>query len=305
METELCDAVVPRPQVNATFRLGTESYSVQATKGSSLSEQLVNMKEQSMAVLKDFITKHNVPQDVSGELLEDLVMTPYHNTVSFQPLVEETTISVHKPPPEICIPFDLVKEILCRLPVKFLLQFRCVCKSWNFLISNDPKFAKKHLHMMSTTKHHYLLTTTWIIAKELEVMSYPFDSLQLDSIFTSNPTQLDYSPIIPTSNDGLVASCDGLLCFAINQRLAVLYNPCIRKIKKLPFIDLPRVQGSTVYAFGYDPFIDNYKVVAVFWYGSYHRAYKTQVEVHTLAPTLGEGLRTSLLMFVWNDMEYS
>lgn len=177
METELCDAVVPRPQVNATFRLGTESYSVQATKGSSLSEQLVNMKEQSMAVLKDFITKHNVPQDVSGELLEDLVMTPYHNTVSFQPLVEETTISagtltfgdsVHKPPPEICIPFDLVKEILCRLPVKFLLQFRCVCKSWNFLISNDPKFAKKHLHMMSTTKRHYLVTTTWIIAKELE-----------------------------------------------------------------------------------------------------------------------------------------
>ncbi|RHN44081.1 hypothetical protein MtrunA17_Chr7g0215471 [Medicago truncatula] len=70
METELCDAVVPRPQVNATFRLGTESYSVQATKGSSLSEQLVNMKEQSMAVLKDFITKHNIPQDVPDESLE-------------------------------------------------------------------------------------------------------------------------------------------------------------------------------------------------------------------------------------------
>jgi len=136
--------------------------------------------------------------------------------------------------------------------------------------------------MMSTTKHQHLVTTTWIIAKELEVMSYPLDSLQLDSIFTSNPTQLDYSPIIPASNDGLIASCDGLLCFTINQRLAVLYNPCIRKIKKLPFIDLPRVQGSTLYAFGYDPFIDNYKVVAVFWYGSYHRAYKTQVEVHTL-----------------------
>jgi len=159
--------------------------------------------------------------------------------------------------------------------------------------------------MMSTTKHQHLVTTTWIIAKELEVMSYPLDSLQLDSIFTSNPTQLDYSPIIPASNDGLIASCDGLLCFTINQRLAILYNPCIRKIKKLPFIDLPRVQGSTLYAFGYDPFIDNYKVVAVFWYGSYHRAYKTQLKFILWAPTLGEGLRTSLLMFVWIDMEYS
>jgi hypothetical protein len=70
METESCDAVLPKSPANATFRLGTESYSVQATNGSSLSEQLVNLKEQSMAVLKDFITKHNVPQDVPDESLE-------------------------------------------------------------------------------------------------------------------------------------------------------------------------------------------------------------------------------------------
>jgi len=70
MEIESSDAVLPRPQVNATFRLGTESYSVQAANGSSLSKQLVNMKEQSMAVLKDFITKHNIPQDVPDESLE-------------------------------------------------------------------------------------------------------------------------------------------------------------------------------------------------------------------------------------------
>lgn len=70
METEPCDAVHPKSQVKATLRLGTESYSVQATKGSSLSEQLVSLKEESMAVLKDFITKHNVPQDVPDESLE-------------------------------------------------------------------------------------------------------------------------------------------------------------------------------------------------------------------------------------------
>jgi hypothetical protein len=70
MEIESSDAVLPRPQVNATFRLSTESYSVQAINGSSLSDQLVNMKEQSMAVLKDFITKHNIPQDVPDESLE-------------------------------------------------------------------------------------------------------------------------------------------------------------------------------------------------------------------------------------------
>ncbi|CAJ1844163.1 unnamed protein product [Sphenostylis stenocarpa] len=66
METQSCDG---KPQVKATFRLGSESYTVEAKKG-SLSEQLVSLKEESMTILKDFITKHNVPHDVPDESLE-------------------------------------------------------------------------------------------------------------------------------------------------------------------------------------------------------------------------------------------
>ncbi|CAL0318719.1 unnamed protein product [Lupinus luteus] len=70
METESCETLHPRPLVKATLRLYAESYSVEANRGSLLSEQLVSLKEQSMAILKEFITKHNVPQDVPDELLE-------------------------------------------------------------------------------------------------------------------------------------------------------------------------------------------------------------------------------------------
>ncbi|KAL1323173.1 hypothetical protein AAHE18_14G256400 [Arachis hypogaea] len=56
-------------QVKATLRLGSESYTVQANKG-CLSEQLVSLKEESMSILKEFITKHNIPQDVPDEPLE-------------------------------------------------------------------------------------------------------------------------------------------------------------------------------------------------------------------------------------------
>jgi F-box interacting protein len=109
-------------------------------------------------------------------------------------------------------------------------------------------------------------------------MSCPFDSLNLYSIFDSKSTQLDYSPIVSIYQGGPIPSCDDILCFGINQRQAVLYNPCIRKLQKLPC--LRRVEGnSTHYTFGYDPFIDNYKVVAVF------NSYETQVEVHSY--TLG------------------
>ncbi|KAL5702659.1 hypothetical protein ACHQM5_027847 [Ranunculus cassubicifolius] len=55
--------------VKATFNLASEVYSVNTSNG-SLSEQLISAKEQSMAVLKDFITKHNISIDVPDELVE-------------------------------------------------------------------------------------------------------------------------------------------------------------------------------------------------------------------------------------------
>ena len=42
------------------------------------------------------------------------------------------------------LPVELVVEILSRLPVKSLLLFKSVCKSWKTLIS-DPKFAQTHI----------------------------------------------------------------------------------------------------------------------------------------------------------------
>ncbi|GKU99372.1 hypothetical protein SLEP1_g12231 [Rubroshorea leprosula] len=41
-----------------------------AVNGQSLSEQLVSVKEESMTILKEFITKHNVPTDVLDDLVE-------------------------------------------------------------------------------------------------------------------------------------------------------------------------------------------------------------------------------------------
>ena len=185
------------------------------------------------------------------------------------------------------IPFDLVAEILCRLRVKCLLRFRCVCKSWNSLIAKDLKFAKKHL-CVSITRHH-LIATTYIPSKQFSVLSYPLDFLQLNSIFTTKAINHEYYSLIhPNYYRTLVTSCDGLLCFAINRQLALLWNPSIRKLKRLPSLEFsPREHGYTTYAFGYDPFIDNYKVVFVSCYyfeyeGIHMKGCKTQVNIYTL-----------------------
>ncbi|XP_024630767.1 F-box/kelch-repeat protein At3g23880 [Medicago truncatula] len=146
-------------------------------------------------------------------------------------------------------------------PSNFSCNSADFCKSWNSLISNDPDFAKKHLRK-SPTKRHLFFTSKWVPINHFTLTSYPLDSLHLDAIFTSNPTQLDYSLIDPKHYDALIASCDGLFCFAINNTLAALWNPTIRKVKELPSLDIPPQRGRTIYAFGYDPFIHRYKAVS-------------------------------------------
>lgn len=54
--------------VKARLNLGSEEHCVEGCKGGIVSEQLVYVKEESMCILKEFITKHNVPTDVPDEI---------------------------------------------------------------------------------------------------------------------------------------------------------------------------------------------------------------------------------------------
>jgi hypothetical protein len=113
-----------------------------------------------------------------------------------------------------------------------------------------------------STKHHHLVTSAFI--KKAQYMSYSLNYVPLHSIFTSQP---GYSLMNHYYGARLVASCDSLLCFAIDQHLAFLHNPSIRTSKNfLPYLEIPRQHGITTYAFGYDHLINSYKVVSVFHY---------------------------------------
>ncbi|RCV23189.1 hypothetical protein SEVIR_4G290800v4 [Setaria viridis] len=57
------------PSVKANLVLGAESFAISSESG-ILSEQLSTMKEKSMVILKEYITKHNAPNDVPDESTE-------------------------------------------------------------------------------------------------------------------------------------------------------------------------------------------------------------------------------------------
>jgi len=175
------------------------------------------------------------------------------------------------------LPFDVLPEILCRLPIKLLGQLRCLCKSLNSLIS-DPKFAKKHLQL-STKRHHLMLTCIDDISSEWLLCDSPIPSIfSTSTVFTQ--TQL-YPPNSITTLFfhgqkfvNLRCSSDGIFCGKLDFGCYFLWNPSISKFKLLPPLGNSCESHPVSVSFGYDHFIDNYKVIAV--------STKNEVSVYTL-----------------------
>ncbi|XP_045822117.1 F-box/kelch-repeat protein At3g23880-like [Trifolium pratense] len=194
------------------------------------------------------------------------------------------------------LPMELVEEeILCRLPVKILLQLRCVCKSWRSLISDDPKFTKKHLCMSKILKQQQHLILNVPIGSRLS-LDCPLSDFFSD---ISNPTVTQTQLNIPISNSwnhplSQICSCDGLLCLTFDgrsrtfgERPAVLCNPSLRKYSTLPPLENHRKREysyrevkSCLFSFGYDHVNDVYKVIAISCFKDKHKV--KEVDVYTL-----------------------
>ncbi|KAL3506324.1 hypothetical protein ACH5RR_031706 [Cinchona calisaya] len=160
------------------------------------------------------------------------------------------------------LPHDVIVEVLLRLPVKSLLKFKCVSKSWCSLISSK-KFAKAHLDISSNatatyTSHRLLFSTGY----HSELKWSP-----LQSALYYNAPHIEASDIecpVNYSDMLLIGSSNGLVCIIIHQKYIYLWNPSIRKSKKLPHPGFnPKFFSCTLFGFGYDKLNDDYKVVGI------------------------------------------
>ena len=166
------------------------------------------------------------------------------------------------------IPIDLIAHILCRLPVKSVVRFLCVSKSWAELIKGLG-FINTHLKRSINSDRD----CTIIIDQIASVPSLNF----LSVLFRHDnenclPKAMEIYPPLqgrPERETTIVDYCNGLVCLHNCVKEIALWNPLIRKYKKLPSEPVQRPSGfedslwSTVYAFGHDPHNDDYKVVRI------------------------------------------
>ncbi|KAK7295543.1 hypothetical protein RJT34_18453 [Clitoria ternatea] len=158
----------------------------------------------------------------------------------------------------VTFPQDLIENILSRLPVRSLLRFKCVCKSWLSLIS-DPQFAKLHFDLAASPTHrllHKLPRQRSIQSRDIQV---PFDQ-------DSSLVNLFLPP--PPSHEGYleILGCQrGLVLLIYHTRDLVLWNPSTGLRKRISHSPPDAIRCpphcAGFHGFGYDAATDDYFVV--------------------------------------------
>ncbi|BFG28950.1 F-box/kelch-repeat protein [Prunus yedoensis var. nudiflora] len=181
-------------------------------------------------------------------------------------------------------PEEVIHEILLRLPIKSLIKFRAVCKSWWSLIKSST-FINTHLSrrtaQSSNQNDGHLLLLNALPEKvdaacQLgELFSLHWDNPEFDE-YTKlvNPFIYHNTAYFPKKitflleNFHVVATFNGLICLAADFA-TIIWNPSVRKFMFLP---RPRIPFPTdyirkfmiaSYAFGYDSRTDDYKVLRI------------------------------------------
>lgn len=166
------------------------------------------------------------------------------------------------------LPFDIIFDILQGLPVKSLIRFKCVCKSWYYLIASSDFIKSYHNRSLGTNSNSFLIFTPKHSGKsDLELAQCLWicripgrHQFSQDSL----ATKLYLPP--PFLGDGffeVVGSCNGLICIR-NSFCLALINPSTRMFKFVPYFGRRSTQW---YGFGYDSQSDDYKIVAIAGWG--------------------------------------
>ncbi|XP_031258740.1 F-box protein CPR1-like [Pistacia vera] len=141
------------------------------------------------------------------------------------------------------LPQEIIEDILSRLPVKKLVQLKCL---------KQQEKAKK----TTITNLHKLFFANW-----------PFQTIDVEAFFDGDgdsvSQQVGYPARSVSENwAGIGGSCNGLVfLFCYSNDLLVL-NPTTRDSRELSKPDTTFTSQDSVFCgLGYDVLIDNYKVV--------------------------------------------
>ncbi|XP_027104405.1 F-box/kelch-repeat protein At3g23880-like [Coffea eugenioides] len=199
-------------------------------------------------------------------------------------------------------PDEIMADILTRLPVKSLMRFSCVSKSWHSLMS-DPNFIKSHIKKCAENKeneHHRLILVTVTDDEEqkrkglrLKKFECSFQTAFSWASSKKNEDQVTYDFIISpaiVSDDmcryKILGSCYGLVLITIAAENMFLWNPATRKSRKLPHCGWKEEHKAInfqdlSFAIGYDESNGDYMILGLSCVVNDRLEYETVAKVYS------------------------
>ncbi|GAB2228215.1 hypothetical protein Droror1_Dr00010045 [Drosera rotundifolia] len=121
---------------------------------------------------------------------------------------------------------DLLIDVLYWLPVRSLIRFQCICRSWRDLIWSRS-FALEHYDQNAWRNKEILLLHDFVTAPTYDTHPYGFVG---HPIFLK-PVLVDHGQLRS------IFVCNGVICLLISRNImenVVLWNPAINEYSILP-----------------------------------------------------------------------
>ncbi|KAL2458313.1 F-box protein [Forsythia ovata] len=162
-----------------------------------------------------------------------------------------------------CLPHEIVLDILSRLPIKSVFQFRFACRSWQ-LLSHDPHLVSMHMSRALIDQRLCLIFhCDYPIRNQLHFVEFS----DVDDCEIVRKIDTPFASSMPEFS--VIGSCNGLLCL-VDSLLAssiYIYNPFTRDYKVLPK-SIEFQDQIVIFGFGFHPVTKEYKVIKIVYYPS-------------------------------------
>ncbi|KAK4259351.1 hypothetical protein QN277_005693 [Acacia crassicarpa] len=154
--------------------------------------------------------------------------------------------------------FEIIINILERLPVKSILRFRSVCKDWNNLFKTQSFIAEHARHSAHESPFLPFHPYNYSYKRPYNRPSLRLLNQQMETAeVLSLPWKLSF-------NNGwrIIGSCNGLLCVQdFRFGLLCLWNPVTREVREIPPITNNH-RCLFISGFGFSSIVNDYKMVA-------------------------------------------
>uniref|UniRef100_Q6JE33 S3-locus linked F-box protein n=1 Tax=Petunia integrifolia subsp. inflata TaxID=212142 RepID=Q6JE33_PETIN len=166
------------------------------------------------------------------------------------------------------LPEDLVCLILLTFPVKSLMRFKCISKTWSILIQSTT-FINRHVNRKTNTKDEFILFKRAIKDEQEEFRDILSFLSGHDDVLNPLFADIDVSYMTSKCNcafNPLIGPCDGLIALT-DTIITIILNPATRNFRLLPPSPFgsPKGYHRSVegVGFGLDTISNYYKVVRI------------------------------------------